>query len=117
MPSRLFALAVAALAAVPVAAGAQSGTTAATRTVRVGDNWFVRERGVPTVTVRRGGTVRWRWTGRRPHNVTVARGPVKFRSRTQSRGTYTRRLTRRGTYTIICTIHGARDQSMRLRVP
>lgn len=103
------ALAVAALtAAIPA--------LAATRTVKVGDNWFVRSSGVPTVTVKRGDTVRWRWVGDAPHNVTVRRGPVKFKSRTQSSGSYSKRLTRKGTYRIICTIHGAGDQSMVLRV-
>jgi plastocyanin len=96
--------------------GAVPGETATTRTVRVGDNWFVRASGVPTVAVRRGDRVRWRWTGSAPHNVTVTSGPTKFRSRTQSSGSFSRRLRRRGTYRIVCTVHGARDQSMRLRV-
>lgn len=87
-----------------------------TRTVRVGDNWFVRRRGTPTIRVRRGTRVRFRWVGRAPHNVTVVSGPRRFRSSTKTRGTFTRRLTRRGTYRIVCTIHGARDQSMRIRV-
>jgi plastocyanin len=88
---------------------------AATKTVKVGDNWFVRPRGVPTVTVRSGDTVRFRWTGDRQHNVS-ATGPARFRSPTQSSGTYSKRVTRRGTYTIICQLHGARDQRMKLRV-
>jgi plastocyanin len=89
---------------------------AVTRTVKVGDNWFVRSAGVPTVTVKLGDTVRWRWVGDSAHNVTVRSGPAKFKSRTQSRGSFSRRLTRRGTYRIVCTIHGAKDQSMVLRV-
>ncbi|HYF28734.1 MAG TPA: hypothetical protein VD931_23535 [Baekduia sp.] len=89
---------------------------AATKSIRVGDNWFVRASGVPTVTVKKGDTVRWRFVGDAPHNVSVTRGPVRFTSPVKRSGTYARRMTRRGTYTIICTIHGARDQSMRLRV-
>ena len=89
---------------------------AATKTVRVGDNWFVRERGVPTVTVRAGDTVRWRWVGERPHNVAVSRGPERFRSRVQTSGRYSKKVRKRGTYTIICQVHGARDQRMTLRV-
>jgi len=96
--------------------GAAPADTATTRAVRVGDNWFVRPAGVPTVTVRRGDRVRWRWTGSAPHNVTVVSGPVRFRSRTMTSGAFSRRVTRRGTYRIICTIHGGDDQSMRLRV-
>ncbi len=33
--------------------GVAPADTATTRAVRVGDNWFVRPAGVPTVTVRR----------------------------------------------------------------
>jgi hypothetical protein len=93
-----------------------AATALARRTVRVGDNWFVRPSGVPTVTVQRGETVVWRFTGRRRHNVTVRSGPVRFHSPTKRSGTYQRRMTRRGTYVIVCTIHGGRDQRMRLVV-
>jgi plastocyanin len=89
---------------------------AATRSVRVGDNYFVRSRGVPTVTVRRGTVVRWVWKGRSLHNVTVVRGPVTFRSPTKRRGIFRVRASRLGTYRIVCTIHGASDQSMVLKV-
>jgi plastocyanin len=104
------------LPAAALAAAVSVPALAATRTVRIGDNWFLRERGVPTLAVRRGDTVRWRWIGRSIHNVTVLRGPVHFRSATKKRGTFTRRLTRVGTYRIICTVHGPRDQSMVLEV-
>jgi plastocyanin len=93
-----------------------AATALARRTVRVGDNWFVRPSGVPTVTVQRGETVGWRFVGRRRHNVTVRSGPVRFRSPTKRSGTYRRRMTRGGTYVIVCTIHGGRDQRMRLVV-
>ncbi|MDQ3850784.1 MAG: hypothetical protein M3296_09260 [Actinomycetota bacterium] len=89
---------------------------AATRSVKVGDNYFVRRQGVPTVTVRRGDTVRWNFAGHRAHNVAVRSGPVRFRSPTRTRGSYSRRLTRGGTYRIYCQIHGSRDQSMILKV-
>ena len=89
---------------------------AATRSIRVGDNFFVRDGRTPTVTVRRGTTVSWRFVGDSPHNVRVTRGPVRFQSPVKVNGTYRKRMTRRGTYRIVCTIHGARDQSMTLRV-
>jgi plastocyanin len=90
---------------------------AATKTVKVGDNWFVRDSGTtPTVNAKRGDKVRWRFVGRAPHNVTVRSGPVKFRSGNKNRGqTYTRTMSKRGTYRILCTIHGP-TQSMRLVV-
>jgi plastocyanin len=89
---------------------------AATRTVDVGDNYFVRSTGVPVIKVRTGTTVKWKWVGRRPHNVTVSSGPVKFTSPTKRTGTFSRVLRRAGTYKIICDIHGARDQQMRIEV-
>ena len=89
---------------------------AATKTLKVGDNWFVRSSGVPTVTVKKGTTVKWVWVGDSVHNVTVKKGPVKFKSTTKRSGSYRKRVTRRGTYTIICTVHGARDQKMKLVV-
>ena len=90
---------------------------AATRTVRVGDNYFVRDDdSVPTVTVKRNDTVRWRFVGDNTHNVTVRRGPVRFRSADMSSGVFRKKLTRVGTYRIYCSIHGADDQSMTLRV-
>ncbi len=105
------------LALLTVLSGALAATAlAATRTVKVGDNWFVRSSGTPKVTIKRGDTVRWSFVGDAPHNVAVTRGPARFSSRTMSSGTFRKKITRRGTYTIVCTIHGARDQSMRLVV-
>ncbi len=89
---------------------------AATKTVKVGDNWFVRSSGVPTVTVSKGTTVKWSWVGDSSHNVVVTKGPVKFSSPVKNSGSYKKRVTRKGTYTIICTIHGKSDQSMKLVV-
>ena len=88
---------------------------AATRSVKVGDDYFVRKGSVPTVTVRKGTKVTWRWAGKDMHNIAVTRGPVKFRSSFKSSGTYSKRVTRTGTYTIVCTIHQP-DMAMKLRV-
>ena len=104
------------LAAGACAALAAPASTATTRTIKVGDNYFVRDGSVPTVTVTRNTRVRWVWQGDSVHNVVVSRGPVKFRSRRMTTGTYSRAMTRRGTYRIYCEIHGADDQSMTLRV-
>ena len=88
---------------------------AATRSVKVGDNYYVRKGSPPTVTVRKGTKVTWRWTGRQLHNVAVTRGPVKFRSSLKRSGTYSKTLRRAGTYTIVCSIHQP-DMKMKLRV-
>ena len=95
---------------------AAQALAASSRTVKVGDNYFVRASGVPTVTVRKGTTVTWRFTGRNVHTVVVSSGPSKFRSSAKSSGTFKRKLTRAGTYRIFCSIHGASDQSMKLVV-
>jgi plastocyanin len=88
---------------------APTAATARTAGVTVGDDFFRPGR----LTIRRGTTVRWTWRGRDVHNVTVTSGPARFQSRTQSEGTFSRRLRRRGTYRIICTVHG---QRMTIRV-
>ena len=89
---------------------------AASASVKVGDNYFVRSSGTPTVTVKHNDTVTWRWSGKEKHNDTVRSGPARFASRTQRTGTFSKCLTEPGTYRLICTIHGAGDQSMTLRL-
>jgi plastocyanin len=107
-------LAVAACGATTALAGSASSAT--TRSIKIGDNYFVRSSGVPTVTVKANTRVTWHWTGESAHDVRVSRGPVKFNSKVQTTGTYSKLVTRRGTYRIYCEIHGAKDQSMVLRV-
>jgi plastocyanin len=89
---------------------------AATKSVKVGDNYYVRAKGTPTVTVKRGDTVKWTFQGRSPHDVAVSSGPVRFKSAVKSSGSFSRRMTRAGTYRIFCSIHGASDQKMVLKV-
>jgi plastocyanin len=89
---------------------------AATRSVKVGDNYYVRSRGVPTVTVSRNTTVKWNFRGESVHNVTVKKGPVRFHSPTKGSGSYSKKLTKSGTYTIYCSVHGSGDQKMMLVV-
>ena len=112
---KLFVLATALLVATASAVLATQAL-AASRSVKVGDDYFVRPSGVPTVTVRKGTTVTWRFAGRNLHTVVVSSGPTKFRSSAKSSGTFKRKLTRKGTYRIFCSIHGASDQSMKLVV-
>ena len=45
-----------ALTVVVAVAAVTAPAQAATKSVSVGDNWFVKERGVPTVTVKAGDT-------------------------------------------------------------
>src|SRR5215207_9187578 len=83
-----------------------------TKSVEVDDDYFVHEGAPRTVT---GDKVEWEWEGSNPHNVTVTKGPVKFHSDTQSRGTYVKKLRKVGTYKIVCTIHRP-DMRMTLKV-
>jgi len=106
----LVLLPVAVLGAAAVAVPA----VAATKSVKVGDNYFVKKGGVPTVTVKKNDTVKWNFAGDKPHNVTVTKGPVKFKSSTKDSGSYSKKVTRAGLYTIVCTVH--EGQSMKLRV-
>ena len=89
---------------------------AATKNVKIGDNWFVRPSGVPTVTIGKGDKVRWQWRGESLHNVKVTSGPARFGSPSKTSGSYTRTFGKKGTYKLICTVHGASDQSMKLVV-
>jgi plastocyanin len=86
-----------------VAAGAIAvpALAASSKTVQVKDNKFVATK----ITVRKGTTVKWIWKGDAPHNVTVTRGPAKFHTANRTSGSFSKKLTRAGTYTILCTIH------------
>jgi plastocyanin len=103
---------IAAGAAAALAAGALAiPAFAATKTVQVKDNVFAPK----TITVSKGTTVKWVWKGKAPHNVKVTKGPARFSSTTQTKGTYSKKLTKRGTYSILCTIH-APDMKMTVKV-
>ena len=41
---------------------------------------------------------------------------MKFGSTSKTSGSYAKKMRKRGTYTIICTVHGGADQKMRLVV-
>jgi plastocyanin len=75
------------------------------KSVEVDDNYFVAEGKPRTVTVKVDDTVVWEWEGTNPHNVTVTKGPVKFKSKTKSSGTYSKKVKTAGTYKIVCTLH------------
>ncbi|MBA2514412.1 MAG: cupredoxin domain-containing protein [Solirubrobacterales bacterium] len=80
-------------------------------TVRLKDNSFSPR----SATVQRSSSVTFRWAGQSPHNVTVTKGPVKFASTTKVKGTYRRKLTRKGTYSFVCTIHPGMAGKLRVK--
>jgi plastocyanin len=98
-------------AAAIVAAALAIPALAATRTITVGDNFFKPA----SVTVSKGTTVKWVWRGKIAHNVTVKSGPVKFHSATIPKGTFSRTLTKTGTYAIVCTIHPGMKMTLKVR--
>jgi plastocyanin len=87
---------------------------AASRSVKVGDDYFVHKGSTPTVTVKKGTTVTWRFRGNDLHNVAVTKGPVKFHSSYKDSGSFSKKMRRAGRYTIVCTIHSG--MKMKLRV-
>jgi plastocyanin len=101
---------------IAVLLGPAASAHAATRKVVVGDNFFVRPEGVPTVRVKKGTRVKWVWTGAVAHGVTTLSGPSVFFSDIMIQGTYSKKMRRKGAYTLICPVHGQEDQSMRLIV-
>jgi plastocyanin len=94
---------------------AAAPAAAATKNVKIGDDYYVRPGSPPTVTVAKGTTVKWNWRGSRRHNVVVQKGPVRFQSALKRSGSYSRKMRRAGTYRIVCSIHQP-DMAMTLKV-
>ena len=87
---------------------------AATKSVAVKDDKFAPK----STSVKRGTTLKFTWRGKHPHNVvarSVPRGAKKFRSRTQTKGTYKVKLTKKGTYRLHCEIHPGMNLTVRAR--
>ena len=92
-----------------------SQALAAGKTVKVGDDFFVRKGSVPTVKVKKGTKVTFRWVGKDMHDVAVTKGPAKFSSTYKTSGTFRKKMKKTGTYTIVCTIHQP-DMKLKLKV-
>ena len=65
-----------------------------------------------SITIKRGTTVKWSWKGSIPHNV-VGKG---FKSKTTANGSVKHKFTKKGTYTVICTLHKAAGMTMKVKV-
>jgi plastocyanin len=104
-------IAITAVTALVVSLALAISAFAATKTVTIGDNFFKPK----SISVSKSSTVKWVWKGKNSHNVTVISGPVKFSSPTKKSGTFSKKLAKKGTYKIICTVHGAR-QSLTIKV-
>jgi plastocyanin len=112
MKKLLTATAVAGLAAV-----AAIPALGATKTVKVGDNYFVRPANNATVTIHKGSSLKFVWRGHAPHNVVKRRGPGgAFHSPVKLHGgSWTHKFTRAGTYKLVCTIHSGMKLTVRVR--
>ena len=97
-----------ALVAVTAVGATAAPATAATKRVRVDDNVFAPK----SLTVSKGTKLSFRWVGDAPHNVVRTGGPRFKAISTRRSGTVSRRLRRKGTYRLTCTIH----PGMNLRV-
>jgi len=100
------------LALIPNAAPAK-------KTVSLGDNYFAPKK----LTVKRNTTVTWKWPGFEEagdvHDVKLKSGPKgakKFHSE-QAAADYTfkRKLTVKGTYKIVCTLHEEMRMTIKVR--
>ena len=80
--------------------GATTASSAGT-TVRLKDDYFTPK----STSIAKGGTVTFRWAGKSAHNLVVTSGPAKFSVSPRTKGTYRKKLTRKGTYKLVCTIH------------
>jgi plastocyanin len=108
----------AALAAAGVALLCAAPAQAATKTVRIYDNYFLKD----DLKVKRGTIVKWRWPGVYEagdvHDVKLKSGPKgvkKFHSEAAATDfSFKRKLKVAGKYRIICTLH--EEMKMQIRV-
>ena len=103
-------------AVVAAAAFAVPAATAGTKTIKIGDDYFIRKGSTPTIKVSSGTVLKWVWRGKVAHNVYQLSGPAGTHFHTSSRvkGTYSRRFKKRGTYTIVCLIHPGMEMKIKV---
>jgi plastocyanin len=108
---------LAATAVTTMAAAAAIPALAATKNVKVGDNYYVHDGGRPAVGIARGSTLKFNWKSSSPHNIVKKSGPGgRINSGVKVRGSWSHTFKRAGTYVLYCTIHGAKDMSMTVNV-
>ncbi|MDX6725136.1 MAG: hypothetical protein QOD73_3540 [Solirubrobacteraceae bacterium] len=85
---------------------------AATKTVGVkkaGSRWHFT---TANLTIKKGDTVRWAWSGKVTHNVA---GP-DFHSKTGTKVTFDHTFNKKGTFKVVCQIHQGLGQRMNVIV-
>lgn len=100
------------VAAALVAAAASGVTTAAGAgaTVTVKDNRFSPS----YLSVTKGARVLFVWKGKALHDVKGS-GPASFCSSLQSKGSFSVKLTKKGTYGVVCTVHPGMRMTLKVR--
>lgn len=107
---------LAALTVTVIAAAAAIPAFAGTKSVKIGDNYFVRPANNATVTIGKGSSLKFLWRGHAPHNVVKRRGPGSaFHSPVRTSGSWTHKFTRGGTYKLVCTIHSGMKLTVKVR--
>lgn len=105
------------LTAVALCGALAATALAGTKRVKVGDNFFLKDTsGTPKLKISKGTKLKFVWRGDSPHNVRVAKGPMKFDSGIKRSGSYRKKFRRKGKYLLVCDVHGRADQSMRVVV-
>jgi plastocyanin len=105
---KLIGLALIAVLVAAVAAPALASTSAVKHPVKnakVDDDGY---RFLPTkMTIKKGTKVVWKWVDGHDtlHNLKVTKGPVKFHSKLQLKGTFSHLFSTKGTYVLHCTLH------------
>jgi plastocyanin len=106
----------AALVAAACLAGAAAASGSSTKRVQVGDDYY----GPTHVTVKKGTKIRWVWLADNgdSHDVKLVKAPhgvKRFHSASAATDyTFSRKLTKKGTYKILCTLH--QDMKMTIKV-
>jgi plastocyanin len=87
------------------------------KSVKVGDNYFSPKK----LTVPRDSTITWKWSSANSetHDVYLGKRPKgvkRFHSDPASSDfSYKRKLTKKGTYSLICTFHEGMSQKITVR--
>src|SRR4051812_13164092 len=95
------------IAAVAAIAATAVPADAATKSIKVADNYYVRSGPAPTVTVKRNDRVVWNFVGRSAHTVHSTDRRMAFQSRPMTSGRFSKTMRKVGTFKIFCDIHGS----------
>jgi plastocyanin len=85
---------------------------AATKSVGVKKSGAGFKFSTSTLRIKKGDTVKWSWSGTVPHNV-KGNG---FKSGTKTKLTFSHKFPSKGTFVVICTLHRAVGQKMKVVV-